>query len=364
MIPINRPILDKKEEEAVLNTLRSGELTNPTYQGGKNVAFAERALAEYLGVKHVVLVNSGTAALQAALLALDIGEGDEVLLPSFTFVATANAVLSVNAKPIFVDIRLDDYCIDPEDLERKITKRCKAVIPVHLYGYPANMQRILEVASKHNLFIIEDAAQSLGATYRSKQTGSFGDLGCFSFYPSKVITCGEGGAVATNSDELANRLRMLRNHGFDAGGFVKRMGLNLRLNEVSAAILSSQLKKLNYFLEQRRKNAEELSRMLDGCGAVLPSELEGRRSNWYLYTIRVMSRDKVLERLHKSEVGAAIYYKTPIHLYPHYHSLLGDVKLPNTEQAAAEVLSLPVHPALTKAELRHIAAAVKSALSK
>ncbi|MEM3734226.1 MAG: DegT/DnrJ/EryC1/StrS aminotransferase family protein, partial [Nitrososphaerales archaeon] len=182
MIPINRPILDKKEEEAVLNTLRSGELTNPTYQGGKNVAFAERALAEYLGVKHVVLVNSGTAALQAALLALDIGEGDEVLLPSFTFVATANAVLSVNAKPIFVDIRLDDYCIDPEDLERKITKRCKAVIPVHLYGYPANMQRILEVASKHNLFIIEDAAQSLGATYRSKQTGSFGDLGCFSFY--------------------------------------------------------------------------------------------------------------------------------------------------------------------------------------
>ncbi|MEM2884076.1 MAG: DegT/DnrJ/EryC1/StrS family aminotransferase [Nitrososphaerales archaeon] len=364
MIPINRPILDKKEEEAVLNTLRSGELTNPTYQGGKNVAFAERALAEYLGVKHVVLVNSGTAALQAALLALDIGEGDEVLLPSFTFVATANAVLSVNAKPVFVDILLDDYCIDPEDLGRKITKRCKAVIPVHLYGCPANMQRILEVASAHNLSVIEDAAQSLGATYRSKQTGSFGDLGCFSFYPSKVITSGEGGAVATNSDELADRLRMLRNHGLSAEGLVKRVGLNLRMNEISAAILSSQLKKLNYFLEQRRNNAESLSRMLDGCGAVLPSELEGRKPNWYLYTIRVRNRDKVLEHLHKSEVGAAVYYKTPVHLHPNYQKFLGDVKLPNTEQAAAEVLSLPVHPALTKADLKHIAAAVRSALSK
>lgn len=362
MIQINRPILGREEEEAVLNTLRSGELTNPTYQGGKNVASAERELAEYLGVRHVVLVNSGTAALHAALLALNIGEGDEVLLPSFTFAATANAVLAVNAKPIFVDILLDDYCIDPEDLERKITPRCKAVIPVHLYGHPADMQRVLEVARAHNLYVIEDAAQSLGATYKSKQTGSLGDIGCFSFYPSKVITSGEGGAVATDSCELADRVRMIRNHGLNTEGFVARMGLNLRMNELSAAVLSAQLKKLNQFLGRRRCNAEALSRMLEGCDAILPIELEGRRSNWYLYTVRVKNRDKVLAHLHQSNIGAAVYYKTPIHLQPSYQKLLGDVRLPKTEQAASEVISLPVHPAVSMAELKHIAASLRSAL--
>ena len=154
MIPINQPILGREEEEAVLNTLRSGELTNPTYLGGRNVAAAERALAEYLQVKHVVLVNSGTAALYSALLALGVGEGDEVLLPSFTFVATANAAVAVGAKPVFVEISLEDYCIDPEDLRRKITPRCKAIIPVHLYGYPVDMDRVLEVAREHNLFVV------------------------------------------------------------------------------------------------------------------------------------------------------------------------------------------------------------------
>jgi dTDP-4-amino-4,6-dideoxygalactose transaminase len=364
MIPINKPILGREEEEAVLNTLRSGELTNPTYLGGRNVACAEKALAEYLRVKHVVLVSSGTAALYSALLALGVGEGDEVLLPSFTFVATANAVLAVGAKPVFVDISLEDYCIDPEDLRRKVNPRCKAIIPVHLYGYPADMDRVLEVAREHNLFVIEDAAQSLGATYRSKQTGTLGDVGCFSFYPSKVITCGEGGAVATNSDDLAEKLRMIRNHGLSAEGLVMRMGLNLRMSEVSAAILSTQLKKLDLFLEKRRRNAYALSKMLEGFDVVLPSERDGRSSNWYLYTIRVRDRDRVLEHLQRSGVGAAVYYRTPIHLHPYYRSLLGHLKLPKTEQAAAEVISLPIHPAVSEAELEHIALSVKSALLK
>jgi len=364
MIPINQPILGREEEEAVLNTLRSGELTNPTYLGGRNVASAEKALAEYLQVKHVVLVNSGTAALYSALLALGVGDGDEVLLPSFTFVATANAALAVGAKPVFVDISLEDYSIDPEDLRSKITPKCKAIIPVHLYGYPADMDRVLEIARKHNIFVIEDAAQSLGATYRSKQTGTLGDIGCFSFYPSKVITCGEGGAVVTDNDELADRIRMIRNHGLSAEGLVTRIGLNLRMSEISAAILSVQLKKLNYFIEKRRRNAYALSEMLKGIDAVLPSEHEGRASNWYLYTIRVKNRDEILEHLHNHGVGAAVYYKTPIHLYPYYRNILGYMKLPKTEQAATEVMSLPVHPAVSEAELEQIASSVKSALLK
>lgn len=364
MIPINQPILGQEEEEAVISALRRGELTNPTYLGGRNVAYAEKALAEYLQAKHVVLVNSGTAALQAALIALGIDVGDEVLLPSFTFVATANAVVAVGAKPIFVDILLEDYCIDPDDLKRKVTPRCKAIIPVHLYGYPADMGRVLEVAREHNIFVVEDAAQSLGATYRSKQSGTLGDIGCFSFYPSKVITSGEGGAVVTNSDELAEKLRMIRNHGLSAEGSVMRLGLNLRMSEISAAILSAQLKKLSHFLEKRRKNAYALSKMLEDADAVLPSEHDQRFSNWYLYTIRVKSRDKVLEHLHTNGIGAAVYYKTPIHLYPYYQNLLGCVKLPKTEQAAAEVMSLPIHPAVSVSELEHIASSVKSALPK
>lgn len=364
MIPINQPILGREEEEAVLSALRSGELTNPTYLGGRNVASTEGALAQYLQVKHVVLVNSGTAALYSALLALGVGEGDEVLLPSFTFVATANAALAVGAKPVFVDILLEDYCIDPEDLKRKITPRCKVIIPVHLYGYPADMDRVLEVAREHNLFVVEDAAQSLGATYRSRQSGTLGDIGCFSFYPSKVITCGEGGAVVTDSDELAEGLRMIRNHGLSAEGSVMRMGLNLRLSEISAAILSAQLKKLNSFLEKRRRNAYVLSKMLEGVDALPPLEREDRRSNWYLYTIRVKSRDRVLEHLRRNGVGAAVYYRTPIHLHPYYRDLLGCVKLARTEQAAAEVISLPIHPAVSEAELEHIASSVMSALPK
>jgi len=364
MITINQPILGQEEEEAVISVLRRGELTNPTYLGGRNVASVERALAEYLRVKHVVLVNSGTAALQASLIALGVGVGDEVLLPSFTFVATANAVVAVGAKPIFVDILLEDYCIDPEDLRRKVTPRCKAIIPVHLYGYPANMDSVLEVAREHNLFVMEDAAQSLGATYRSKQSGTLGDIGCFSFYPSKIITSGEGGAVATNSDEFAEKLRLVRNHGLSAEGLVMRMGLNLRMNEISAAILSAQLKKLNHFLDKRRKNADALSKMLEGVDAVLPLEHEGKLSNWYLYTIRVKNRDKVLEHLRNYGVGAAVYYKTPIHLYPYYRNLLSYVRLPKTEQAAAEVLSLPIHPAVSEAELKQIASSVRSALPK
>ena len=363
MITINKPILGIEEEEAVIKSIRKGELTNASYMGGANVKAAEEMLIKYLGVKHAIMVNSGTAALQASLMALGVKPGDEVLLPSLTFAATANAILTIGAHPIFVDISPEDFCIDPSDLIRKVTNKSKVVIPVHLYGYPAKMRILLDLAVKKKLFVVEDAAQSLGATYEAKQTGTFGDLGCFSFYPSKVITSGEGGAVVTGNDELADRLRMVRNHGMSKDSSVKIFGMNLRLPELSGAILCCQMKKLDVFLKARRKNAEILTKLLaDVEGIVLPTEEENRKSNWYLYTVRIRkNRDKILESLHQAGVGAAVYYSLPIHLQPLYQKM-GIAKLPETEKASREVISLPIHPAVCRDDLTLVASKLQEAL--
>lgn len=243
MIPINKPWIGEEEEEEVLRVLEESALTSPSRDGGKRVREFESLAKNYLNVKHVIAVNSGTAALHAALLAAGIKQGDEVLLPSFTFVATANAILAVGAKPVFVDVKRDDFTMDTTDLESKITSHTKAVIPVHLYGHPCDMDIIIELATKNSIHIIEDACQSLGSSYRKKQTGTLGSLGCFSLYASKVLTSGEGGAIATNDDQLADTLKMIRNHGMVEGYDTRVFGLNFRLPEISAAIAKMQMQK-------------------------------------------------------------------------------------------------------------------------
>jgi len=350
-IPINVPIIEKEEINEVRSVLMEKSLTSAANVGGKRVQEFERLLASYVKSKYAVAVNSGTSALQAALYALDIKNGDEVLLPSFTFVATANSILSVGAKPVFVDILPENYTLDPDDLEKKITRRSKAIIPVHLYGNFAHMQEISEIARKHNLEVIEDAAQSLGTTYKGKQSGTFSIMGCFSMYAAKVVTSGEGGAIVTNDKNIFDKLRKIRNHGMLHPYDTRILGLNLRLPEVCAAIAKIQMKKLPKFLEKRKKNAKVLAELLSDLAIILPTERQHVKINWYLYTIATKNRDKLMKQLNSKGIGAYPYYSIPVHKTPFYRS---KVKLPITDWAASSVLSLPVHPLVSRNNLDYI----------
>ena len=350
-IPINVPIIEKEEINEVRSVLMEKSLTSAANVGGKRVQEFERLLASYVKSKYAVAVNSGTSALQAALYALDIKNGDEVLLPSFTFVATANSILSVGAKPVFVDILPENYTLDPDDLEKKITRRSKAIIPVHLYGNFAHMQEISEIARKHNLEVIEDAAQSLGTTYKGKQSGTLSIMGCFSMYAAKVVTSGEGGAIVTNDKNIFDKLRKIRNHGMLHPYDTRILGLNLRLPEVCAAIAKIQMKKLPKFLEKRKKNAKVLAELLSDLAIILPTERQHVKINWYLYTIATKNRDKLMKQLNSKGIGAYPYYSIPVHKTPFYRS---KVKLPITDWAASSVLSLPVHPLVSRNNLDYI----------
>jgi perosamine synthetase len=358
VIPINRPWLGEEEKQEVLRVLEEGALTTAASDGGRRVRDFEKALAIYLGSKHVIAVNSGTAALHAALLASGIGPGDEVILPAFTFVATANAVVASGAKPVFVDIKKDDYTIDVRDIKQKITRRTKAVIPVHLYGHPCD-EEVIELAEKRSLAVVEDACQSLGSTIRGRQTGTLGETGCFSLYASKVLTAGEGGAIATNDSRLAERLKMIRNHGMIKGYDTRVFGLNLRLPEISAAIARAQMSKLDSMLEARRRNAEHLSRILsDVKGISLPMESKVRRFNWYLYTIAFANskaRGDAKAALEKAGIGAAVYYDPPVHKTPYYLKAAPKTRLPTTEWYSKRVLSLPVHPGVGSPDVERMA---------
>jgi perosamine synthetase len=362
MIPINKPWLDEEERHEVMSILDENALTTAAHDGGKRVRDFESHLRDYLKVKHAIAVNSGTAALHAAFLAAGVKQGDEVLLPSFTFVATANSVVAAGAKPIFVDINSEDYTIDVSDLRAKITKNSKAIIPVHLYGHVSDMDEIIELAAEHSIDIIEDACQSLGSTYTKKQTGTLGLMGCFSLYASKVVTCGEGGAVATNDDNLADKLKMIRNHGMVEGYDTRIFGLNLRLPELSAAIAKVQMKKLTKMLELRRRNAELLTKLLlpiaDRTQLKLPQETKEKKFNWYLYTVafeRNNIRDTIKDKMIKDKIGATVYYDPPVHKTPYYEKMISsEANLTNTNWASEHVLSLPVHPLITERDIERI----------
>ena len=360
IVPVNIPIIGKEEISEVISVLRNGALTSAANLGGKNVQEFEKLVSSFVKSKYAVAVNSGTAALQAALYALDIKSGDEVLLPSFTFVATANAVVSVGAKPVFVDIKKDNYTMDPIALKKKITKKSKAIIPVHLYGNVAYMDEISEIASKHNLHIIEDAAQSMGSSYKGKQTGTFSELGCFSLYAAKVMTSGEGGVIVTSNKKLWEKLLMIRNHGMVHGYDTRVLGLNFRLPEINAAIAKVQMKKLPKFLLKRRKNAKILTDLLSGLDLTLPQKRKYEEVNWYLYTVATKSRDRIMKDLNANGIGAAIYYFTPVHKTPYYDKKLS---LPVTDWAASSVISLPVQPMVTEDNLRLTARIIRGILA-
>jgi dTDP-4-amino-4,6-dideoxygalactose transaminase len=351
-IPINIPIVGKEEITSVTSILKNGVLTSASNLGGKHVQAFEKSAASFVNSKYAVAVNSGTAALQAALFALDIKKGDEVLIPSFTFVATANAVVSTGAKPVFVDILNKNYTIDPDDLEKKITKKTHAIIPVHLYGNVAIIERLSEISKKYNIPIIEDSAQSLGSTYKGKHTGTFFEMGCYSMYSTKVMTAGEGGFVVTNNKNLRDKLLMIRNHGMVHGYDTRMFGLNLRLPEINAAIATIQIKKLPKFLKSRANNAKLLSKLISDLKVVLPIERKNENVNWYLYTISTDKRDKLLKKLNEKGIGAASYYSTPIHKTPFYKL---KIKLPITDLASSNVISLPIHPNVTQKNIEFIA---------
>ncbi len=365
MIPINRPWIDNEEKQEIIKVIDENALTSAARDGGKRVQDFESSLRRFLNVKHVVAVNSGTAALHAALLALDIKTDDEVLLPSFTFVATANAVVASGAKPVFVDISTKDYTIDLHDLKKKISRKSKAIIPVHLYGHPADLTELNEIANQHSLYIIEDACQSLGSTYKNKQTGTFGTMGCFSMYASKVLTAGEGGAIVTNEDKIADTLKMIRNHGMVEGYDTRVLGLNYRLPELSAAIAKIQMKKLKTILDLRRRNSLLFSNLLETIikkyNIQIPQEDQIKKFNWYLYTLAfngsddLTLRDHIKKKLIENGIGVAVYYNPPVHKTPFYQkfSSLND-DLQNTNWSSEHVLSFPVHPGVSEIDIQNI----------
>lgn len=352
MISIANPLIGAEEKQAVMEVLDSGILA----QGPRVQAF-EEAFAEMCGTKYAVATSSGTTALHVALLAHDIGPGDEVITSPFTFIASANSVLYTGARPIFVDIDPVSFNLDPAKIEAAITPNTKAIMPVHLFGLPCEMDSILAVAEKHKLLIIEDSAQSHGAIYRDQRVGSFG-AGCFSLYPTKNITSAEGGMVTTNSEEIAENCRVIRQHGMRRRYYHDELGFNFRMTDVHAAIGLAQLKKLGQFTEARINNARFLSAHLEGV--ITPSVPDNCTHVFHQYTIRVPDgrRDEVLAGLQAQGIGCGVYYPVPVHQQRVYTELGYDVSLPEAEQAALEVISLPVHPALSSADLETIVAAV------
>jgi perosamine synthetase len=359
LIPINLPKIGEEEIEAVVKVMRSGPLTNALGAGPQVTQF-EKNFAEFAGVKHAVAMNTGTAALHSATVAAGVKQGDEVILPSFTFVATAEAVVMAGGKPVFTDIDPETYNISPKEIKRNITKETKAIVPVDLYGFSADFKPIREIAAKYDLMIAEDAAQAHGATYEGKPTGVFADAACWSLYASKNITTGEGGVVTTDSDEVDETLRLIRTHGEKAKYASLMLGYNYRMSEIQAAIGIVQLAKLPDFVARRRANAQRLTKILAKTERLqLPKETIDQRHSWYLYTVRLkdgdeIERDRILEELKKKGIGAVAYYVHPVHTMPYYRESYGERKLPETEKAAKQVFSLPIHPDVTEEQVEYI----------
>ncbi|MDG7046391.1 MAG: DegT/DnrJ/EryC1/StrS family aminotransferase [Nitrososphaerota archaeon] len=354
MIPINAPIFDEEELKMVKEVIQQSAMTDASYNGGNYVREFESGIRSFVGARDAIAVNSGTAALHVALMAIGVGPGDEVLLPSMTFIASANAVKATGARPVFVDVD-EYYTIDSKKIEEKVTSRSKAIMPVHLYGHTADMSAIMKIANERSLYVIEDAAQSLGSVYGTRMTGTIGHIGCYSFYPGKVMTTGEGGALVTDDYVLADRARMLRNHGYDAHNSLSGFGLNYRLNQLSASIGISQLKKLPGFLQMRASNAYVLNMLLDE--QIRPKVRDGSRYNWYLYTIMSERRNQISAALRAKGIDSRVYYDPPVHLTKAY---LGQKGLSRTEEYSTSVLSLPVNPLVKSADLETMASTVNS----
>jgi len=353
MIPISKPLIGEAEKKGVLEVLESGMLAQ-----GPRVRRLEERFAQVCGTRYAVATSSGTTALHIALLAHGIGPGDEVITTPFTFIATVNSILFVGAKPVFVDIEEETFNINPALIEAAVTPRTRAIIPVHLYGHPCEMDAVMEIARRHDLIVIEDAAQAVGATYKGRPVGSFG-TGCFSLYATKNVMSGEGGMITTDDEALAERGRMLRNHGMRRRYHYEFLGYNFRMSDLHAAIGLAQMDRLEEFTARRRKNAAYLSAHI--TGVITPRVREGCEHVWHQYTVRVdggRDRDAAVRRLNEAGVGTGIFYPLPAHRYDYIRAVVGDVHLPVAERLAREVLSLPVHPGLSQADLERIVEAV------
>jgi perosamine synthetase len=344
MIRLAVPYVGDEEVAAVERVMRSGQLS----QGPETAAFEEE-FSQLVGGRHCIGVNSGTSALHVALLAAGIGPGDEVIVPSFTFAATANSVALTGATPVFVDIEPTYFCIDPQAVAAAVTPRTAAIMPVHLYGHPARMPAILEIANRHGLLVIEDSAQAHGAALNGTPAGAFGTLGAFSFYPTKNMTTGEGGMITTADDELARKCRLLRAQGMEIRYRNEMVGLNVRMTDIAAAIGRVQLTRLAAWTEARRSNALAYDTHLSGV--TVPAVDDGAYHVYHQYTIRSADRDTLLTRLREHEIGCDVYYPTPVHELPSFGL---EIDLPVTETAAKQVLSIPVHPFLTTDERNRI----------
>jgi dTDP-4-amino-4,6-dideoxygalactose transaminase len=359
------PQLDLAAQYAVIGaeirTALEGVLASQQFILGREGSAFEQEIAQLCGVAHGVGVASGTDALILALRACGVQAGDEVLIPPFTFVATGSAVSALGAKPVFADIRPDTYDLDPADLARRVTRRTRAIIAVHLYGLACDMDPILDFARAHKLRVIEDNAQSIGAKYKGRRTGSLGDAACLSFYPTKNLGAyGDAGMVVTNSIEMAARLKSLRNHGQFAKYVSSEPGWNTRLDEIQAAILRAKLRHLPEWQRARHAHAAAYTKLLLGIPGLAPPLIpEGYEHVFHQYTIRVERRDALAQLLSERKIGSAVYYPVPLHLQPLYASLghkAGD--FPHAEHAAQEVLSLPMFPELRSEQIARVVEAV------
>lgn len=353
MIPAAKPIIGEEEIEAVVAVMRSGMLA----QGKQVAAFEEEFAKELSDGRICVATNSGTSSLMLGLLACGIGPGDEVLVPSFTFAATANSVAACGATPVFVDIEPDYFNMDPQDAAAKITERTKAIMPVHLYGHPYNVDAFKALCEKHNLMLFEDAAQAHGATWNGEYVGTFGSFAAFSFYPTKNMTSGEGGMTTCISEDVARMVRLYRNQGMEVQYANEVVGYNNRMTDIHAAIGREQLKKIKGWIETRQANAAFLTENISGV--ITPKVAPEATHVYHQYTIRVENdRDGFIEALRNEyQVGCGVYYPIPNHRLA---TFARPDELPQTEKAAKEVISLPVHPSLSEADLERIVSAVNA----
>ncbi|MDD5689326.1 MAG: DegT/DnrJ/EryC1/StrS family aminotransferase [Caldisericia bacterium] len=325
---------------------------NSAFIGGKEVEDFEKEISGFCGTKHALGVNSGTDALFLSLKALNIGPKDQVITTPFTFIATAEAIVNCGAKPVFVDIDPKTFNIDCSKIEEKITKKTKAILPVHLFGQMADMDGIMDIAGKHNLFVIEDAAQAIGSEYKGKKAGTIGDFGCFSFFPSKNLGAfGDGGMIVTDKEELADKIRLLKNHGSSSKEKYLNLiiGFNSRLDAIQAAILNVKLKYLPQWSKKRAEKAAYYSKNLKGTGDIIVPYIGKDRTHiFHQYTIRTKSRDKLQAYLKEKEIPAMIYYPLPLHLQPAFKYLgFGKGDFPEAEKSSEEVLSLPIYPEIS-----------------
>lgn len=367
-IGFHRPSIGKEEEKAVLSVLKKGWLT----MGEKTQEF-ENSFSKYIGAKNSISVNSCTAALHLALSAIGLKEGDEVIIPDMTFTATAEVIFYFKAKPVIVDVEEGDLLIDPEKIEKAITKKTKAIVPVHYGGQPCDMDQIMEIAKKHNLFVIEDSAHCLPAYYKEKKVGTIGDITCFSFYATKTITTGEGGMCTTENDDWAEKIKILRLHGiskdawkrYQKGGSwyyeVIEAGFKYNLTDIQSAIGIEQLKKADYFYEKRKKIADKYIKGFEKLEGIKTIKLNKDRTNsWHLFPIFLdlnylkISRDIFIEELNERGIGTSVHF-IPLHRHPFYKSLGYTIDdFPVSEEAYNSIISIPIYPGLNKKEIEYI----------